>query len=183
MEPTESPTYFDGYFIGDFKFSLQNSDHGFWRLCDGEGYRIDGPYKALFAKIGFIFGGYNNTILNATYQYFRIPNISDGSTIAVAGNGYSIGDTTGFETMTLTENELPSHRHYGFVNSIATTQDWSAYAAAQTLSNFGDPYIIRGHWDQPNGKPTSYTGSGTSFSLMQPTTFIGHLFIYSGVGM
>eukprot|EP01084_Bolivina_argentea_P109508 195770_1 len=53
--PTFAPVYYDGYFIGDFKMSLQTGDHAFWKLCDGRLFENDGVYSALFAAIGYKF--------------------------------------------------------------------------------------------------------------------------------
>ncbi len=50
------------------------------------------------------------------------------SVVGVSGNSHLIGDTIGDESISLTDNELPYHRHYCFRNEIATTTDWSAYS-------------------------------------------------------
>ena len=42
-------------------------------------------------------------------------------------------------------------------------------------------YKLGAHTYEPDSFYSSKTGNGNSFSLMQPTKFIGNLFIYTGV--
>eukprot|EP01084_Bolivina_argentea_P029192 54173_1 len=182
--PSMQPTYFDGYFIGDFKFSLKNSDHGFWKLCNGDLLQINGIYQSLFNEIGFSFGIYNDTNLNVTY--FQLPNVSN-SVLGVAGTNHLIGDYIGSETITLTDIELPSHRHFTNAGGQCTSSEVSGEQSVARYCPSNTPtaetYRLGGHTATANTGPSSFSGSGGAFSLMQPTVFIGNLFIHSGVAL
>eukprot|EP01084_Bolivina_argentea_P289027 496208_1 len=90
--PSKLPTYFDGYFIGDYKFSLKNSDHGFWKICNGDHLENDGIYAQLFMEIGYSFGRYTDPVSNQSY--FQLPNVTD-SIVGSVGSNHLIGDFVG----------------------------------------------------------------------------------------
>eukprot|EP01083_Nonionella_stella_P308474 1088321_1 len=146
IEPTLSPTHYQGSYIGDFKLSFKNYSHGFWKKCDGSYLSIDGQYAPLFNEIGYVFGKYVDNVTN--HSYFKLPEVAD-TVIGIAGSDHSIGDQLfGKETMLLTQDEIPPHRHYTMYNGLCATNDWGAYAAAQcTADSYQgtyNKYIIRG---------------------------------------
>eukprot|EP01084_Bolivina_argentea_P263387 445788_1 len=181
LYPTDSPTYFDEYFIGDFKFSLKSSDHGYWKLCDGTLLLIDGEYSLLFHEIGFKFGAYNETILNVTYQYFAIPNVTD-SVVGIGGKKHLIGEHSGYEEVVLTNSNIPAHTHK--VIAWAQTSDGTSNYDDRSIcqNGFTGNYGLN-HCPLANGWATGYQWQYGSnpISIMQPTAFISNLFIYTGV--
>lgn len=73
-----------------------------WLLCDGSQV-LQASYPRLYEIVGATFG-------SADAGYFRLPNLQNRF-IAGAGDDYSIADTGGQNTHTLTVNEMPSHDH------------------------------------------------------------------------
>eukprot|EP01083_Nonionella_stella_P227437 806946_1 len=174
--PSESPTYFDGSFVGDYKYSFRSTSHGFWLLCDGQWFNIT-QYSLLYDVIGHTFGHY----YNGTTHYFRVPDARD-TVMGVVGSAHSMGKHIGNETHKLSQSETPEHIHH-FVGE----------GAAECVSGGSGTYVARfcvegGHFldylqHAPTLDPsweTSASGGNQSFSLMQPTKFIGNLFVYSG---
>jgi microcystin-dependent protein len=106
-----------------------------------------------------------------------------------AGGSYSIGDTGGSTSSTLTEDNLPSHNH----SISATTDDaglhvhtyynWAANWNVVNAALIGGPYAVTvnlsgnniesltdlqpDHWHNVSGT-TSSVGNGQSFSIMPP---------------
>lgn len=78
-----------------------------WQTCDGSLLPIS-QYDALFALIGTTYGGDGQTNFAVPDLRGRIP-VSQGQ-----GNGlsnYMIGQTSGFESVTLLPAYLPQHTH------------------------------------------------------------------------
>ena len=88
--------------------------------------------------------------------------------------------------MKLDIDHIPSHSHLTMTNKQCSNTH--GYSQSQ-------PYLTSscGLWDEgiyaysltttssiPDSMPTSNSGQGDTFTLYQPTTFIGNLFIYAG---
>ncbi len=186
--------------VGDIKMSVRNSDFDGWLLCNGRPLST-AAYPELFALIGYTFGGAGGT--------FVLPNAL-GQTLGSAGGSYPFGTSVGSSTATLATANLPAHTHSGTTSTVANhTHNYNDAYFAENVgggSNYGtsagtdtdNAFIWRtagGGWStSPSDIPTSAagshnhtfttdngTGSGTSFSIMQPTLFMGYTFIYGGV--
>eukprot|EP01084_Bolivina_argentea_P109507 195769_1 len=141
IKPSNSPSNnpitaaiepYDGYYIGDYKFSLRISDHGHWKICDGDFLAANGEYALLFAEIAYQFGRYIDPISNQSY--FKLPNITD-AVVGIAGNSHMIGDELfGSETMTLTQSHIPSHSHYIAIAGACVGTGSGDYMATQGVA-------------------------------------------------
>jgi len=74
----------------------------YFLLCDGQSLSIVGKYKELFDTIGYMYGG------SDTEKSFRIPNIKGKIIYMKEGK---LGETGGRTTITLSDENLPSHTH------------------------------------------------------------------------
>ena len=178
MEPTLQPTI-DEHWIGDYKISAQISNHGKWLLCDGSFVDIN-TYPQLFDLIGYSFG--NSSSL------FALPDAAD-RVVGIDGNSNTIGTFTGNEEISLQEDNLPSHWHWlasdsgcnsdnDFTSGSTTYLSW-ACADSSLISNSVNRYSFRPNIDtEPSAYQSGSVGNGTAFNIMQPTLFVGNLFIY-----
>jgi microcystin-dependent protein len=165
INPTDNtftPSGSSGATVSDYKQSAVGSDHDGWLLCDGRSISTT-TYSGLFAVIGYAFGGSGAT--------FTLPD-ARGRVPGVIGTGTSLtpralGDSVGEETHTLTIPEMPAHTHtHTQANSV----------------NPGSPNFIPGTLGSgPTVSQLNSTGGGGAHNNMQPTLFIGNLFIYAGV--
>jgi len=78
-----------------------------WLLCDGSSYST-GTYPALFAAIGYAWGG-SGANFNVPNMSRRVSVGSGGSATGTLGN--TVGSIGGEETHTLTTPEIPAHNH------------------------------------------------------------------------
>ncbi len=171
------------FYVGDMKFSMQNANHGSWILCNGQTLNT-GTYSALFALIGYTFGG--------TGSNFFVPDMRGRVPGTVgAGSGLSVrtlGQTVGTETVALVEAELASHKHFLANSSTSVITAFldptnQLQADADAGSGVDTDYRLAGNTD-PAGATvgnSGATGSGAAHNNMQPTLFVGNYFIYSGV--
>lgn len=149
--------------VGDIKHSMQSDDHNGWMICNGRSLsRAD--YPELFAVIGTSFGSNDSSTFNLPDARGRvIGTIGTGSGLS----SRTLGQAVGSESHTLTVNELPAHSHtYTRQNGVQTIA--AASGGATTAAD--EPTVTDN---------TSSVGGGQSFSVMQPTLFMGNVFVFS----
>ena len=148
--------------VGDFKISAQTADHSGWLLLNATVRDVSrATYAALFALIGTTWGtgdGSTTFGLPPAAGRFGLP----------AGGSFTIGDTGGASTQTLTTANLPAHSH---------TVD--ARTGVGPVSGSGGP--VAGATPSDTTINTSSVGSGTAFDILPPYAALGNAFIYSGV--
>lgn len=82
-----------------------------WLLCDGKlMYNIQ-SYNDLYKALGS-----PTPIIKDNVSYFKVPDLSNRFIVG-AGGEYSVGSTGGAKEVTLTEAQMPSHRHSGTTNT------------------------------------------------------------------
>ena len=180
---------------GDTKLSMNNVDHEGWLLCDGRSLDVY-AYTLLHNVIGTSYGGSGAT--------FNLPN-PKGRVPGVIGAGPGLtarsqGDLVGQETVTLIEAELPSltkttssngaHSHTHNANGASPGfgliyRDGANTAGAGLDSSAAEPNLFAtpGALSIDSAGAHTHTvsfGSGQAHQNMQPTIFVGNMFIYCG---
>lgn len=182
--------------VGDTKISMKNADHADWLLCDGRS--IDkNMYNLLYQVIGTSYGGANMS--------FNLPN-PKGRVLGVVGSGPGLttrenGDSVGAETHVLTVAELPSlsittsdagaHTHSSNCNGGNPGLSLASYTTNNTMNasvnNGGnEPDLYAGstaltiNSAGTHNHTFSLGGNNTPHNNMQPTMFVGNMFIYCG---
>jgi microcystin-dependent protein len=165
--------------IGDIKYSCKSIDHDGWLKCTGSAIsRTD--YADLFSVIGTAFGSGDGTTT------FNLPD-ARGRVLGAIGAGVglttrALGDTVGSETHTLTLPEMPVHNHeindpghshtylYNQMQNVASGSDNAAENSPQPEGDTGTSFT---------GITIDNTGGGGAHNNMQPTEFIGHVFVFA----
>lgn len=133
-------------------------------ICDGSAVSRS-VYADLFTITSTTYGvGNGSTTFNLPDLVGRVP-IGAGTGDATDATAHALGTEGGTETHTLTEAEMPSHRH-----SSASGSAFMVYSAA-TGWYFGDPGVPISQ-DTPY---TAYTGGGAAHNIMQPYTTINYI--------
>lgn len=186
--------------IGDVKYSVQATDHEGWVLCDGRSLSRS-EYSDLFSIVGESFGTPDDS------ETFKLPN-AKGRVLGGIGQGptltdRTLGDLEGSETKTLTLNELPVHSHTG-TTAVAGSHTHTHNAqggqgnlglavadgsntTVDTDSSLGElntwttpsALVIDSSGSHSHSFTTGNTGLGQAFNIMQPTLFIGNVFIFA----
>ena len=89
-------------FVGEIRMFAGNFAPRSWAYCDGQLLAIP-QNEALFSLLGTNYGGDGRTT-------FGLPDLR-GRQPMHEGTGFSLGQKGGMETVTLTDNQLPSHTH------------------------------------------------------------------------
>ena len=164
--------------------SFVGYDHIGWMLCDGRSLST-ASYNLLFQVIGYQFGGSGAS--------FNLPNPAGGvvgvvgqRTTAVSTTLHGPGQDIGAETHTLTVPEMPAHAHsitdpghaHSYVNQQNDQNTDNAFAS-ETAADQADLNQTTG--TSVTGITINSTGGSQPHNNIQPTLFMGNMFIYSGI--
>lgn len=174
--------------VGDTKTSVIGVDHMGWLLCDGRSL-LAKDYLFLFNVIGYSFGG--------SGANFNLPNPA-GRVAGFIGSGSGLsvrrlGDLSGEETHTLTIPEMPAHTHTGQTDlsgtgitaSAVTSGNSTSFVVAQgagnsALTSLNTTANIISDPRHRHAFTTNSTGGSLPHNNIQPTIFMGNMYIYSG---
>ena len=187
--------------VGDTKMSVIQDDHMGWLLCDGREIDIN-TFYFLYQVIGNAYG-------SAATGKFKLPNAS-GRVPGFVGlsdeKTWVLGDVSGEENHVLTIAQMPSHNHGGVTDLSATritidasgvhrhtylgVTDQSAGTTGSTSVAENDPRPtentsfegLHSHsiTDPQHRHGIQSQGGDQPHNNMQPTIFIGNMFIYTG---
>jgi len=145
-------------YIGELRFVAFNFAPAGWAQCDGQLLPIN-QNQLLFNLIGTTYGG--DGVTN-----FALPNLQ-GRVPVHPGNGITIGQSGGQDSVVLSVEQLPKHRHKLLGNDSPAT---SPTPGGNTLaSNSGAPMYNAG---PPNAAlhadSTGATGANAPVPTMPP---------------
>jgi len=156
-------------YLGQIKIVSFNFAQKGWALANGATLPIN-QNQALFALLGTIYGGDGITT-------FQLPNLQ-GRVPIHQGSGFTIGQSGGQETHTLTSSEIASHTH------AVTTQ---ASKDEETTNRPDGAYFTQGGAYGTTadtalaGAPTSSTGGGQPHENRQPSIGLTFLIALQGI--
>jgi microcystin-dependent protein len=147
-----------------------------WLVCDGSAVSRE-TYSALFALVGTAFGiGDGSTTFNLPDLSNRVP-----VGIGLSSSFDELGKKGGAETHTLTEGEMPNHRHTGTTSTNGNHRHTGPFATSQIVKRIESPYDgfhgfsdgATTRWsdyagDHNHSFNTSYVGGGGSHNNLQP---------------
>ncbi len=145
-------------FIGEIKMFGGNFAIQGYAFCDGQLMAID-QNDALFSLIGTTYGGDGQTTFGLPDLRGRIP--------VHATSGFTIGQSAGSETETLTVTKIPSHNHSVVVdtatggltsplNNIVAKSSTTSYSAAVVDNQMGNQSIGQTGGSQPHDNIMPY---------------------------
>ena len=147
-----------------------------WATCDGQSMPIN-QHQSLFSLLGTSFGGDGRTSFNLPDMRSRVP-VHDKN----------VGAKGGFESVTLSADEMAGHSH----TMNATTSNGNVKAFAGNIAAAG--FDTRESKQQPvnmygpatnlvslNAESVTLNGSGLSHDNMQPSTVVNFCIALSGL--
>lgn len=185
------------YKTGDVKYSMFNTDHDGWLKCDGrELNKVDFP--ELYSVLGINFD------VEGDSTKFTLPD-ARARVQGFEGTPGSLsnrlrGELTGAETHILTTNEMPIHNHGitdpshnhgitdpGHSHSLPLSSEGFADVGPDDDVTQGGAYNSGSSLtgisvnNATTGITINNTGGSLAHNNMQPTIFLGHMFVFSNV--
>ena len=151
-------------------------------------------YPLLFSIIGHTF---SSDLTETEAQFiFVLPNGRD-RVIGISGQNHIVGEIVNSEeneiqNVEITESNIPSHYHLmmdtandGCKSNWGSSYPYLAedcHYGSNLIESWDDKYSLRSTNVAPTRGRTSSVGSSEplSIDIMQPTIFVGNLFIYAG---
>jgi microcystin-dependent protein len=170
-------------YIGEIRLFGGNFPPVSWAMCDGQLVSI-ADNDTLYNLIGTTYGGDGVNTFGLPDLRGRVPTHQG----AYAGSTYVIGQSSGFETVTLTQQQLPQHTHP--MSASTATGTVGVPTAATTLSSQGPTGTgIFAYAPYAGGNPqvaltaasTTPTGGNQPHENMQP--YLGLNFIIALYGI
>lgn len=112
-------------FLSEIKIVSFNFPPKGWALCNGQFLPIN-QNQALFALLGTTYGGNGQTT-------FALPNLR-GQVPIHMGNGHTLGEAAGTTAVTISQQTMPQHLHFG--------QGSTTLADQATVATSGVPNIL-----------------------------------------
>jgi microcystin-dependent protein len=166
----------DEPFVGEVRMFAGNFAPVGWMLCEGQVLAI-ADYDVLFNLIGTTYGGDGVSTFALPDLRSRVP-LGDG-----AGSGlstYTIGQTGGVETVTLTANQLPVHTHPFNADLLAGS---TANPAGRLYAKYPGsvPVYATGGQFQMNAGVVSPAGGSQPHDNLQPYVAINYIISLFGI--
>lgn len=169
-------------YLGEIRLFAGSYAPAGWMDCNGTLLSIS-QYDALYSLLGTIYGGDGRTSFALPDLRGRLPIGYGGTTAATAA--YTLGQSGGVTTVTLTEAEMPSHNHI----EVAST------APANTTSPNGallaDPSADFSFYVPHNPTNTVVvsmaadtvlpTGGGQAHNNIMPSTVMRYIIAVQGI--
>lgn len=112
-------------FIGEIRTFGFNFAPRSWAMCNGQLLAIS-QNTALFSLLGTVYGGDGRTTFQLPDLRSRVP-VHSGQGPGLSN--YPLGKSGGVETVTLNQNQMPSHTHIGNTSGFTVTFPASTVAA------------------------------------------------------
>lgn len=168
-------------FLGQIQpFGFNFAPRG-WAFCAGDLIAIS-QNSALFALLGTAYGGNGQTT-------FGLPDLRSRSAVGYGNNApgldsFSIGNTGGSQTHTLTSSQMPTHMHtLNASDSPGTNPEPAAnnYLGAVTGTTKGGLYSTAAGNMIPLSNPTGTSGGSQSFSILNPFLAVNFSIALEGI--
>lgn len=170
----------EGY-ISEIRMFAGNFEPRGWAFCQGQILSIN-ENEALFSILGTTYGGNGQTT-------FALPDFR-GRVALASGIGpglspYFLGEATGSESVTMTTNNLPPHKHIQNATTDSPVQNTAANASLASNARATNPpmpniYAENNNNPVPMGVNTGLAGNGLPFSRVQPVLPINYVICLEG---
>lgn len=156
--------------VGEIRIFAGNFAPDGWALCNGQLLSIS-ENEILFSLIGTTYGGDGQST-------FALPNLQGRVPIGI-GNGYTLSQAGGAETVTLTMNQLPYHTHAANASSQLGNSNSPANGiwAASTINQFA---AVAPN-SAMNSNILSATGGNQPHNNMMPSVALNFIIALDGL--
>lgn len=158
-------------YVGEIRLFAGNYAPTGWLFCNGQVLRIV-DYETLFQLIGTTYGGDGQTT-------FAVPDLR-GRVPIHTGNGYTVAQRGGVESVTLNLGQVPAHTH----PLVASTDPGTEPTPQGNLLAAGTsmrPYSYQATDTNMGGEAVNPTGAGQPHDNMQPYLSLSFIISLNGI--
>jgi microcystin-dependent protein len=165
-------------YLGEIRIFPFNFAPVGWSQCNGQVLQIS-QYTALFSLIGTYYGGDGVSTFALPDLRSRVPiHTGQGTNLS----SYTIGETTGVETVALTASQMPVHSHAvqcntGGGNQAGPSGNLPAVESTGTSLNYSNA----GANATMNGAMNQNAGGGAAHTNIQPVLCLNFCIAMEGV--
>src|SRR5689334_5504871 len=158
-------------YVGEIRLFAGNFAPAGWMFCEGQLLPIS-EYETLFNLIGTTYGGDGQST-------FALPDLR-GRIPLHFGNGFTLAEAGGVETVTLTVSQIPAHTHALLATSSTATQKNAAdnVLAEATLFN---PYLNANPAAAMAAQAAGSTGGSQPHNNFQPYLCVSFIISLFGI--
>ncbi len=157
-------------FLSEIKIVSFNFPPKGWAECNGQLLPIN-QNQALFALLGTTYGGNGQTT-------FALPNFR-GRAPVHEGSGFTLGQTGGETSHTLTTQEMPAHTH--FVNGSGTAAETNTPSANAYLGVVANTYTAPANFVALAPTTVSSVGGSQPHINMMPYLVLNFIIALQGI--
>jgi microcystin-dependent protein len=158
-------------YVGEIRMFAGNFAPAGWMFCEGQLLPIS-EYETLFNLIGTTYGGDGEST-------FALPDLR-GRVPMHFGNGFTLAETAGVETVTLTVSQMAAHSHPLLAtSSVATQQNVSPNLFAE--ATLFSPYINAAPTAQMAPQTVGTTGGSQPHENLQPYLCVDFIISLFGI--
>ena len=158
-------------YVGEVRMFAGNFAPAGWMFCEGQLLPIS-EYETLFNLIGTTYGGDGQST-------FGLPDLRGRVPIHM-GSGFTLAETGGVETVTLTVSQIPAHSHAPLANTSGTAANPSntVWAGSTSLSPYAAASAING---QMNAGAAGSAGGSQPHDNMVPFLVVDFIISLFGI--
>ena len=158
-------------YVGEIRMFAGNFAPAGWFFCEGQMLPIS-EYDTLFNLIGTTYGGDGQST-------FALPDLRGRLPIHMGG-GFTLAETGGAESITLTTSQIPAHSHPFLASDNNAT---TAAAAGHVLATTPDytPYIAITANSSLNAQAVTNTGGSQPHDNFQPYLCVDFIISLFGI--
>jgi microcystin-dependent protein len=158
-------------YVGEIRMFAGNFAPAGWMFCEGQLLPIS-EYETLFNLIGTTYGGDGQST-------FALPDLR-GRVPLHFGNGFTLAETGGVETITLTVSQIPAHSHPFLASSNNASTANAANNVPATATNY-TPYIAAAANTALNAQSVTSTGGSQPHNNFQPYLCVDFIISLFGI--
>lgn len=158
-------------YVGEVRMFAGNFAPAGWMFCEGQLLPIS-EYETLFNLIGTTYGGDGQST-------FALPDLR-GRLPLHFGNGFTLAETGGVETVTLTVSQIPAHSHPFLASGNNATTTNAKGNVAATTPNY-TPYIAANANSAMNAQSVTSTGGSQPHNNFQPYLCVDFIISLFGI--
>ncbi len=169
--------YSQEQYLGEIRMFAGSFAPRGWAMCNGQLLPVN-QNQALFSLLGTTYGGNGQTSFALPDFRGKVPvHFGQGSGLSA----YSLGQTGGSETATISISQMPAHSHQVNALTAEGNQNSPTGNLPANTKNLDKEYSTATADTTMNAAMIGNTGGGQAFSIKAPTNTVTFIIAITGI--